>query len=147
MEAPIYDNIFIQLGPFHILMSFFKPVRMFISESGFPNVLTESEELARLFLLILNGTNFNRNKRIHPMPAAALEIFSKSFIKQEETMGESSLKSLLLQVKMEPCDQRTFSKVLLNLVSPSYLVRPNRWNSKKYDKIITDKKHCLNQYV
>jgi hypothetical protein len=50
MEAPIYDNIFIQLGPFHILMSFFKLVRMFISKSGFPNVLTESEALARLFL-------------------------------------------------------------------------------------------------
>jgi hypothetical protein len=81
------------------------------------------------------------------MPAAALEIFSKSFIKQEETMGEFSLKSLLLQVKLEPCDQTTFLKVLLNLVSPSYLVRPNRWNSKKYDKIIADKKHCLNEYV
>jgi hypothetical protein len=114
MEAPTYDKIFIQLGPFHILMSFFKAVGKFISESGLPHVLTESGVLAQGSLCgFLNGTNFNRNKRIHPMLAAALEIFHfKSFLKQEETMDEPSLKSLLLQIKMEPSDETTFSKSL-----------------------------------
>ena len=63
MEAPLYDKIFIQLGPFHILMSFFKAVGKFISESGLPHILTGGGVLAQGSVHgFLNGTNFNRNK-------------------------------------------------------------------------------------
>ena len=114
MEAPTYDAIFIQLGPFHILMSFFKAVGKFISESGLPHILTESGVLAQGSLRgFLNGTNFNRNKRIHPMLAVALEtLHFESFLKKEDTMEKSFLSALLLKIKLEPGDEIDFSRSL-----------------------------------
>lgn len=130
MESPKYDSIFIQLGPFHILMSFFKAVGKFISESGLPHILTESGVLAQGSLRgFLNGNNFNRNKRIHPMLAVALEMLHfKSFMKQEEMMDEAALNSMLLKIKIEPQDEDTFSKSLpteLNELFEKYQIYRN----------------------
>lgn len=107
----IYDAIFIQLGPFHILMSFFKAVGKFISESGLPHILTESGVLAPLGFL--NGTNFNRNKRIHPMLAVALEtLHFESFLKNQDTMEKTRLTALLLTIKLEPGEKTHFCNSL-----------------------------------
>ncbi|XP_045036882.1 uncharacterized protein LOC116935578 [Daphnia magna] len=46
MEKPKFNNLFIQLGSFHIFLSFFKAVGKFIAESGAPYALTESGVLA-----------------------------------------------------------------------------------------------------
>ncbi|XP_045025640.1 uncharacterized protein LOC116935576 [Daphnia magna] len=45
-EKPKFNNLFIQLGSFHIFLSFFKAVGKFIAESGAPYALTESGVLA-----------------------------------------------------------------------------------------------------
>lgn len=112
MEAPKYDKLFIQLGPFHILMSFFKAVGKFISESGLPHVLTESRVLAQGSLRgFLNGTNFNRNKRIHPMLALALSTSHfQAFMKQEDTMDEVTLDDRIIKMEMKPSDEITISQ-------------------------------------
>ena len=74
-EAPKFDNIFIQLGHFHITMSFFKALGKFILDSGGPYVLTETGALAPgSFQGFLMGKHYNRCKRIHPIFSAALEI-------------------------------------------------------------------------
>ena len=38
-EAPLYDNIFIAMGTFHIEMTFFSAIGKYIEESGVPYIL------------------------------------------------------------------------------------------------------------
>jgi hypothetical protein len=45
-ERPRFNKLFIQLGAFHIQLSFFKAVGKFIAESGGPYIFTESGVLA-----------------------------------------------------------------------------------------------------
>lgn len=73
-EKPEFDNLFIQLGSFHIELSFFKAVGKFIAESGGPFILTETGILASGSLRgFITGKHYNRCKRIHPLFSAALE--------------------------------------------------------------------------
>ena len=44
-ENPLYDDIFIMLGPFHIELTFFKAIGKLIAESGGPSLLTETSVL------------------------------------------------------------------------------------------------------
>ena len=58
-ESPKFDNLFIQLGHFHINMSFFKALGKFIEDSGGPYILTETGALAPGSLLgFLNGKHY-----------------------------------------------------------------------------------------
>ena len=90
-EKPEFDNIFIMLGPFHIEMAFFKAIGKLLSNSGGPEMLTESEVLATGSLNgFLTGKHFNRCKRLHPILALALEMlhfssFLNSYPHREET--------------------------------------------------------------
>lgn len=95
-------------------MSFFKAIGKFISESGLPHILTESGVLAQGSLRgFLNGTNFNRNKRIHPMLAVALEtLHFESFLKNQDTMEKTRLTALLLTIKLEPGEETNFCNSL-----------------------------------
>lgn len=73
-EDPSYNNLFIQLGSFHILLSFFKGIGKLIADSGGPFVLNETGILAQGSLLgFLQGKHYNRCKRIHPIFSTALE--------------------------------------------------------------------------
>ena len=45
-EAPKYDNLFICLGPFHIMMSYFGSVGYLIDSSGGPEILVDADVLA-----------------------------------------------------------------------------------------------------
>lgn len=60
-EAPTYNNVFIQLGVFHIEMAYFKAVGKFIEESGCVDILVENELLAAgLVKGLITGKHFNR---------------------------------------------------------------------------------------
>ena len=62
-------------GAFHMEMVFFKALGKLITESGGPEMLTESEVLASGSLNgFLTGKHFNCCKRLHPILALALEI-------------------------------------------------------------------------
>lgn len=64
--SPAYDEIFINLGAFHLEMSFFKAVGKYIDSSGIPEVLINCDLLAQGSLVgFLTGTNFNRCKNLH----------------------------------------------------------------------------------
>ena len=82
-EDSSYSNIFIQLGSFHILLSYFKAIGKLIDNSGGPFVLTETGIIAQGSLLgFLQGKHYNRCKRIHPIFSVALEsLHFKSFLK------------------------------------------------------------------
>lgn len=60
-ERPKFQRLFIQLGSFHIELSFFKAIGKFIAESGGPLILTETGVLAQGSLLsFLNGKQYSR---------------------------------------------------------------------------------------
>ncbi|CAH0721911.1 unnamed protein product, partial [Brenthis ino] len=81
-EKPTFDNLFIHLGPFHIMMAYFKVIGKFIIDSGLPNVMVQSNLLAMGSLNgFLEGKHFNRCKRFHPLVAIGLEVLHfKSFL-------------------------------------------------------------------
>ena len=94
-----------------MLMSYLK-VDKFITDSGLTHILTESGVLAQWSLSgFLNGTKFNRIKRIHPLVAVAfLKLHFNPYLKQEHRTDAKPLKQLLLKIKIEPGDESTVTK-------------------------------------
>ena len=94
-----------------MLMSYLK-VDKFITDSGLTHTLTESGVLAQWSLSgFLNGTNFNRIKRIHPLVTVAfLKLHFNPYLKQEHRTDAKPLKQLLLKIKIEPGDESTVTK-------------------------------------
>ena len=74
-EAPTFDKIFITLGSFHIDMAFFSMIGKYISESGGPQLLTESKIIENGSLTsFLLGKSYKKSKRIHQLLALTIEI-------------------------------------------------------------------------
>ena len=62
-ESPKYNQLFINIGAFHIELAFFKDLGKFLGESGGPYVLQEAEVLAKGSIRsFLEGTNYKRCK-------------------------------------------------------------------------------------
>lgn len=56
-----FTRLFIHLGPFHVMLSYFKAIGKFISGSGLTNILVETETLANGSVnTFLTGKHFNR---------------------------------------------------------------------------------------
>lgn len=112
-ERPKYSNVFIQLGAFHVQMSFFKAVGKYIDESGGPYILTESGILAPGSLKgFLTGTHFNRCKRIHPMFAAALQILHFQAYLGTINICASDIITELLEIQEQKSTELNFSDTL-----------------------------------
>lgn len=74
-EKPRFNNIFIHLGGFHIMMAYFKTIGKFINDCGLTTIMMESDLLASGSISgFIEGKHFNRCKRLHPMMALGLEI-------------------------------------------------------------------------
>lgn len=74
-EAPQFDNLFIHLGSFHLMMAFFKAIGVFINECGLSHMMVESKIIASGSVNgIIEGKHFNRCKRLHPLMAVGLQI-------------------------------------------------------------------------
>lgn len=77
-ERPLFDNLFIHIGSFHIVMAQFKATGKFID--GFPESMINGEILANgLVNSFLTEKNFNRCKRLHPIVSLALQILHFEF--------------------------------------------------------------------
>lgn len=60
-EAPLYDNVFVCFGAFHMLMAYFGCLGHLLDGSGGPDILTESDVLALGSLNgFLSGKHYNR---------------------------------------------------------------------------------------
>ncbi|RVE41875.1 hypothetical protein evm_013483 [Chilo suppressalis] len=81
-----FQKLFINFGPFHIMLSFFKACGKFISGSGLTNILIDSEILASGSVSsFVSGKHFNRCKKIHPLLSLALQILHfERFLQSEE---------------------------------------------------------------
>ena len=74
LHAPLYDNLIILLGHFHVELAFFGAMGTYISDSGLQYLLTESGILAEGSLTgFLKGKLYNRCTRVHQIAALALE--------------------------------------------------------------------------
>lgn len=85
-EHPKFENVFIHLGSFHIMMAYFKAVGKFIDDCGLSYMMVESELLATGSVNgFISGKHFNRCKRLHPIVALSLEILHfKSLLEREK---------------------------------------------------------------
>lgn len=87
-HEPELNNLFIHLGPFHIMMAYFKAVGKIIVDCGLTNVMIQSNLLASGSVSgFLEGKHFNRCKRLHPLMALGLEILHfRSFLQLNNTV-------------------------------------------------------------
>ncbi|OXU16633.1 hypothetical protein TSAR_013301 [Trichomalopsis sarcophagae] len=90
-EKPNFENIFIHMGSFHVMMAYFKAIGKFIDECGLTQIMIQSDLLASGSLNgFISGKHFNRCKRLHGIVSLALQILHfKEFLKTREiTIGE-----------------------------------------------------------
>ncbi|XP_041981090.1 uncharacterized protein LOC121736526 [Aricia agestis] len=102
-EAPKFDNVFIHLGGFHIMMSYFKVIGSFIEDCGITHILVDSEILANGSLKgFISGTNFNRCKRLHPLVSLAFQkLHFNTFVDREKIVIEKSIEDYLFQLQKQ----------------------------------------------
>ncbi|CAG9771355.1 unnamed protein product [Ceutorhynchus assimilis] len=82
-KRPLFDNLFIHIGPFHIMMVYFKAIGKYIDNCGLTNIIVDTELLASGSVNgLITGKHFNRCKRLHPLAALAIQIMHyESFVK------------------------------------------------------------------
>ena len=85
-EKPLFDNVFIMFGSFHIEMSYFSSLGRIIEGSGGPYVLTEMEAVAPGSLnKFLKSKMYNRCRRVHILFSTALHaLHFETFMQDEE---------------------------------------------------------------
>ncbi|CAH1645610.1 unnamed protein product [Spodoptera littoralis] len=98
-EKPKYNNLFIHLGSFHIMMAYFKAVGKFIDNSGLTNIMENAEILANGSVnCFITGKHYNRCKRLHPLLYLALKnLHFESFIEQCNIEIPGDINDYLLQ--------------------------------------------------
>lgn len=86
-EKPRFDNLFIHVGTFHIMMAYFKAIGKFTDISEIPTIMINSDLLASGFInAFLEGKYFNRCKRLHPIVSLAIEMLHFERFLNEENM-------------------------------------------------------------
>ncbi|GFU66759.1 uncharacterized protein TNCV_901421 [Trichonephila clavipes] len=74
-SKPQFNNLFIHLGSFHLMMAFFKAIGVFINECGLSHMMIESNIIASDSVDgLVEGKHFNRCKRLHPLMALGLQM-------------------------------------------------------------------------
>lgn len=108
-EKPQFDNLFIHLGPFHIMMAYFKAVGKVISDCGLSNVMVESSLLANGSVNgFLDGKHFNRCKRLHPLVTLGLEILHFKWFLQHDNITLTD--DMIEEVKrLQKCEVSSFN--------------------------------------
>ncbi|GFW00649.1 uncharacterized protein TNCV_2283951 [Trichonephila clavipes] len=74
-SKPQFNNLFIHLGSFHLMMVFFKAIGVFINECGISHMMIKSNIIASGSANgLVEGKHFNRCKRLHPLMALGLKM-------------------------------------------------------------------------
>lgn len=92
----VFKNLFIHLGAFHIMLSFFKAVGKFINGNGLTNMLVNSGVLADGSVnTFLTGKHFNRCRKIHPILSLALQLLHIDKFLETEQYNMETIKTFL----------------------------------------------------
>ncbi|KAJ8677787.1 hypothetical protein QAD02_013574 [Eretmocerus hayati] len=100
-EKSLYSRLFIHVGPFHIMMSYFKAIGKFIENCGLTNIMVNSELIASGSVSsFLTGKHFNRCKRLHPLVSVAIEqLHFESFLESSKFKITDRMKDYVIGFK------------------------------------------------
>ncbi|GFU85932.1 uncharacterized protein TNCV_3845761 [Trichonephila clavipes] len=74
-SKPQFNNLFIHLGSFHLMMAFFKAIGVFINECCLSHMMIESNIIASGSVNgLVEGKHFNRCQRLHLLMALGLKM-------------------------------------------------------------------------
>ncbi len=95
-ESPLYDNVFVCFGVFHITLAYFAGIGFVKAESGGTEILVETGVLASRSLNgFLAGKHYNRCKRLHPLLANDMRtLHLKSFLAENGPLPIAFLSKL-----------------------------------------------------
>ncbi|XP_055307994.1 uncharacterized protein LOC129572103 [Sitodiplosis mosellana] len=133
--SPEFDNVFINLGSFHIELSFFKAIGKLIDSSGITKIMVESGILAEGSVKgLLGGTHFNRCKKLHVVAALSFKVLHfKAFMDEysrgdgESILHENEIIEILERDIRNPGESDASPNVLDDLM--------NRYNSYTEDTL------------
>lgn len=96
-----FDNLFIHIGAFHIMMAYFKAIGKFIDNCGLSNIMVDTEMLASGSVnAFITGKHFNRCKRLHPLVSLAIEILHfERFMEANNIQVTDEIKTYLEEFK------------------------------------------------
>lgn len=119
---PNFDNLFIHLGPFHIMMAYFKAIGKVIMDCGLTNVMVQSNLLASGSVSgFLEGKHFNRCKRLHPLMAVGLEILHfRSFLEMNNTVVTDQIVDEITRLRASSISTLTIENEELNDLLNNY---------------------------
>ena len=110
LDAPVFDNLLILLGNFHLELAFFGAVGTFINESGAEYLLTEAGVLAEGSLMgFIRGKYYNRCVRIHSILALVMERkLYERFLQTLPQEAKDDMKDVLAEVPEDIETQEQF---------------------------------------
>lgn len=104
-DTPKYDNLFINLGAFHIQIALFKAIGKYIDMCGITEILVESGMLAEGSVNgFINSKHFNRCKRMHPLTSGALQVLLIEAFLSENDIDSFLIIDDLKQIQNNPVD-------------------------------------------
>ena len=131
-ESPQFDKLFIEIGPFHLRISYFACVGYFITGCGLDDIICTSDVLGSGSLSdFLQGKHFNRCTRVHTLLFAALsECHMKAFLnlKYDGTVPES-VRVKLNTLSQEEIKQELVQDFLQDAVITKFLQEYEKYTS------------------
>ena len=114
-EFPVYDNILIALGSFHIEMAYFRAHGKITSQSGGPFLLQECQLSIKSFL---SGLSCNKCKRLHEILATASEVMHfKTFLDLQEDKEEEILEIVSNQITIKEDVSESYSREMNEILN------------------------------
>eukprot|EP00794_Sanderia_malayensis_P002176 gene2176-2472_t len=154
-EMPLYDKVFIALGPFHVEMALFNAFGKYISESGGPHVLNECLVLAKGSTKLFQTVNYHGN--LLKLPESHPEVyeeFQKKWFAVKQTMKSFSRTPIDLTLEQtinaDAASQRTGISALTNSISArqrwaeSHFLRTTIISTVFEDLVLTKKEDVSN---
>lgn len=121
-HSPIFDRIFINLGPFHIELAFFKALGKLLDGCGIPKLFTSAGLIAEGSLnAVMKGKHFNRCKRLHSVGALALKMLHfEQFLQSYQTDDGKSLDIAEVSDILNSCTDADYMMNILTDVVEKY---------------------------
>lgn len=136
-EKPLFDNVFVNLGHFHIFMADFHGIGIFITDSGLTDVLVDCEIIASGSVNgVISGKHFNRCKRVHTLVALGLQVLHfEAFLKsREETVDTAVMIESLRKILKGEITEETFQKEDLTSIMDEYFKYKAETLNEKHGK-------------
>ena len=132
LEQPLFDNLLILLGNFHIELAFYGAVRTMINESGIEFTLTEAGVLSEGSLTgFIKGKFYNRCTRVHDLLANVLEM--KLYQQFLLTIPEEELETFKQEMAKIPSDPALVDAYLNTPVIVNHLQQYQEYFNKVVD--------------